>query len=84
MCMNVYNIKMENLTYTKGYYGSAPEELMMDMQTKMRYDGITNLLAWHYMTEVSRAQHTLTSSSHYLMHRNWKKYLAREHNITDK
>ena len=82
--MNIYNIKMENLTYTKGYYGSAPKDMIQNMQQKMRYDGITNLLAWHYLDAVSRAQHKLASSREYLLHRNWRKHLAREHEITDK
>ncbi len=82
--MNIYNIKMENLTYTKGYSGNATDDMIQNMQQKMRYDGITNLLAWHYLDPVTRAQHTLTSSSQYLMHRNWRKHLAREHEITDK
>lgn len=78
--MNVYNIKMENLTYTRGYYSNVPEEVMMDMKTKMRYDCMVNLLAWHHLDSVSKAEHMLRDSAHYKMHNNWIAWFNRENN----
>ena len=78
--MNVYNIKMENLTYTKGYYGNMPEEMFMNMQQKMRYDFVLNQLAWHYLDDVTKSEHALRDSAHYKMHTHWNAWFARESN----
>ena len=77
--MNVYNIKMENLTYTKGYYGNMPEEMAMNMQQKMRYDYMVNQLAWHHLDEVSKAEHMLHDSAQYKMHQHWNAWFATVH-----
>ena len=76
--MNVYNIKMENLNYTRGYYSNVPEEVMMTMKQKMRHDCLVNQLAWHYLDAVSKSEHTLRDSAHYKMHNNWAQWYSRE------
>jgi len=78
--MNIYNIKMENLTYTRGYYGNMPEEMFMNMQQKMQYDYMVNQLAWHYLEPTVKAQHILTNSAEYRMHMHWDMWMQRESN----
>lgn len=75
--MNVYNIKMDNLTYTKGYYGASPENLSAMMQ-KMYHDGKVCLIAWSYLDKDIQAEHILRDSAHYKMKCNWEQFFERE------
>ena len=75
--MNVYNIKMDNLTYTKGYYGVSTEQLSAMMQ-KMYADGKLYLVAWSYMDKDIEAQHILSDSPQYQLKRNWEEFFERE------
>ena len=75
--MNIYNIKMDNLTYTKGYYGVDVDKLGAMMQ-KMYHDGKVYLVAWSYMPKDLQAEHALRNSAQYQMKRNWEQFFDRE------
>ena len=75
--MNIYNIKMDNLTYTKGYYGASTVELD-GMMKKMYDDGKAFQTAWSYLDKDTVAQHMLSNSGHYQMKVRWDHFFNRE------